>query len=333
MKLLMQSFVNTFQFQNRSPERAAQPSGRVILLPQATEKKLKTLLESEALPWVDVKASLAKPFLYLQTQKGPLWVVSCHDRKKQFTFWRDSAGDLVSQWQVHGLQSVEIDASQLSGDQLRAVAMGFELASYNYRVVEGTRKANLPAVSINIQKNAKNNLQWELGRDLGMGMNVGRHLINHPGNILNPVSYSEGVKNYFQKLAGVKVTVLKGKDLDAGRFGLLQAVGAGSPNPPCLVHISYRPKLTGKLAKGAEPIAFVGKGITFDTGGLDIKISSSMRLMKKDMGGSASVIGLADFVIRSKLEIPCDFIIALAENSVDGLAMRPGDIIRSKSGQ
>ena len=85
-----------------------------------------------------------------------------------------------------------------------------------------------------------------------------------------------------------------------------------------MVHIRYRP-----LGAQGKPVAFVGKGVTFDTGGLDLKPSRGMRLMKKDMGGSAAVVGLAHWACHSGLEKKLDFYLAIAENSVSERAMSP----------
>ncbi|MFN9068629.1 MAG: leucyl aminopeptidase family protein, partial [Bdellovibrionales bacterium] len=102
----------------------------------------------------------------------------------------------------------------------------------------------------------------------------------------------------------------------------------GSPDAAQLVHIAYRPK--NKSTK--KPIAIVGKGVTFDTGGLDLKPAQAMRLMKKDMGGAASVMALAYWADLAQYEHPVDFYLALAENAVDGHSMRPGDVYRSRAG-
>ncbi|WP_374027371.1 hypothetical protein ACES2J_11910 [Bdellovibrio bacteriovorus] len=96
--------------------------------------------------------------------------------------------------------------------------------------------------------------------------------------------------------------------------------GRGAEHGPCMVHLKYRPTKKSAL----KPVAIVGKGITFDTGGLDIKPSSAMRLMKKDMGGAASVIALAQWAAESNYPGPLDFYLALAENAVDGKSFRPG---------
>jgi leucyl aminopeptidase len=124
------------------------------------------------------------------------------------------------------------------------------------------------------------------------------------------------------------VTVWDDKKLASEKMGLHLSVGMGATHGPRMVHMKYRP--TKK--SGLKPIAFVGKGITFDTGGLDIKPSSAMRLMKKDMGGAASVIALALWASESQYPGPLDFYLALAENAVDANAFRPGDIVTARNG-
>jgi leucyl aminopeptidase len=96
-----------------------------------------------------------------------------------------------------------------------------------------------------------------------------------------------------------------------------------------MVHIKYRPKGKSRLSK---PLAFLGKGVTFDTGGLDIKPASGMRLMKKDMGGSASIVGIAHWLSESGSDVACDLYLALAENAVDANAFRPGDVLTARNG-
>ncbi|MGZ3690904.1 MAG: leucyl aminopeptidase family protein, partial [Pseudobdellovibrio sp.] len=156
-----------------------------------------------------------------------------------------------------------------------------------------------------------------------------RHLVNLPPNDINPATIEALIKKDLQfNAAAVKIDVWDAKKLDQENMHLHLAVGKGSDTPPRMVHIKYRPKK--KSSK--KPIAFVGKGITFDTGGLDIKPSAGMRLMKKDMGGAAAVIGLAYWAIQSKYDRACDFYLALAENSVDAKSMRPSDVYKSRAG-
>lgn len=111
-------------------------------------------------------------------------------------------------------------------------------------------------------------------------------------------------------------------------MNLLLAVGQGAENPACFLHIRYRPKQKGKKLR---PLAFVGKGITFDTGGLDLKPSAGMRLIK-DMGGAAAILALAYWVSSTRYPLPCDFYLCLAENGIDGKSMHPSDLVCSRAG-
>ena len=99
-------------------------------------------------------------------------------------------------------------------------------------------------------------------------------------------------------------------------------------HPPCLIHIRYR-----NGSNSGKPLALVGKGITFDTGGLDLKPAAFMRIMKKDMGGSAALVGLAAWLERSGFERPVDIWLAVAENAVGDKAFRPGDVITARNGK
>jgi leucyl aminopeptidase len=167
-------------------------------------------------------------------------------------------------------------------------------------------------------------------RSIADGTNVARHLVNVPGGELNPHTYADFIRTLFADAKNANVTVMDTDTLINQGMGLLTGVGRGSEFTSQLVHISYRP---GGTKEKDRPIAFIGKGVTFDTGGLDMKQSQFMRLMKKDMGGSASIVGLAWWVVTSEWNRPCDFYLALAENSVDALAIRPGDILEAMNGR
>ena len=161
-------------------------------------------------------------------------------------------------------------------------------------------------------------------------INIARHLVNLPPNILNPETYATEVESTF-KNQGLSVEVWKDERLKKENMNLLRAVGQGSEFSPRLVHLKYRPKFQNDKIK-AKPIAFVGKGITFDTGGLDIKPANGMRLMKKDMGGSAAILGLCYWASATEYAYPLDFYLSIAENSVDEKAFRPSDVIVARSG-
>lgn len=190
-------------------------------------------------------------------------------------------------------------------------------------------------------KYAGKDLDSEILREaeaLFTGMNLARHLTNMPAGLATPPALADALKKLFQKHKSVHVDIWGLEKLKKEKMGLLLGVGQGSASGARLVHLKYRPhsrNLGGRSSKRKnkfKPLAFVGKGVTFDTGGLDIKPSAAMRLMKKDMAGAAAMAGLCHFVASLRLNTPCDFYLPLAENAVSDRSMRPGDILRSRSG-
>ena len=149
-------------------------------------------------------------------------------------------------------------------------------------------------------------------------------LINHPANILNTDYFAELIKKYFSD-KNCKINEIKGEDLLKNNFPLIYEVGKASEYEPRLIDITWGNKNKPK-------ITLIGKGVTFDTGGLDIKPSSGMLLMKKDMGGAANILGLASMIILNKLDVNLRVLIPIVENSISGNSFRPGDILQSRSG-
>jgi leucyl aminopeptidase len=150
---------------------------------------------------------------------------------------------------------------------------------------------------------------------------LARDLINTPANDLGPAELEDAVRALGKK-HGAKVSVTSGAAL-AKHFPLIAAVGAGSPRLPRLIELQW--------GKGA-PVTLVGKGVCFDSGGLDLKPSSAMLTMKKDMGGAACVLAAAGMVMGAKLDLQLRLLIPAVENSVSGKAMRPGDVFTSRKG-
>jgi leucyl aminopeptidase len=153
-----------------------------------------------------------------------------------------------------------------------------------------------------------------------------RDLVTTPPNDLNPESYAEKCKEL--KSLGIKVEVLGEKELKKLGAGSLLGVGQGSAFESKLVVMTWN---GGK--KKDNPIAFVGKGVTFDTGGISIKPSNGMEDMKYDMGGSAAVVGLMAALAGRKASVNVVGVIGLVENMPDGNAQRPSDVVKSMSGQ
>jgi leucyl aminopeptidase len=156
------------------------------------------------------------------------------------------------------------------------------------------------------------------------GVWLGRDLINAPANALGPEEL-EGEARALAQRHDAELTSVVGDALLAHNFPMLHAVGRASTRPPRLLDITWgRPD--------APRVTLVGKGICFDTGGLDIKPAAGMLLMKKDMGGAASVLALGHMVMACGLDVRLRILIPAAENSIAGNAMRPGDVLRSRAG-
>ena len=150
-----------------------------------------------------------------------------------------------------------------------------------------------------------------------------RDLINTPANDFGPDEL-EAVARKLATSHGVDMTVVKGGALQRG-FPMIHAVGQASPRQPRLLDFAWGPARAPK-------VTLVGKGVCFDTGGLDIKAASGMALMKKDMGGAANVLGLAQMIMEAKLTVRLRVLIPAVENAISGNAFRPGDILKSRKG-
>jgi leucyl aminopeptidase len=154
---------------------------------------------------------------------------------------------------------------------------------------------------------------------------LGRDLINTPASDMGPAELEEAARQLAQK-HGAEVTSIMGDDLLTKNFPMIHAVGRASPRAPRLIDLTW-----GRV--DARRVTLVGKGITFDTGGLDIKPASGMLIMKKDMGGAASVLALGHMVMAAKLDVRLRILIPAAENSIAGNAFRPGDVLTSRAGR
>lgn len=167
------------------------------------------------------------------------------------------------------------------------------------------------------------------GLAMGLGMNLTKDLGNLPGNICTPAYLAETTKDLAKQYKGLDVDVLDVKKMEAlGMFSLL-SVGKGSSEPPKLIVAKYN---GAKNTKDA-PVVLVGKGITFDTGGISLKPGLNMDEMKYDMCGAASVLGTLKMVLELKLPINLIVVVPTAENMPAGNASKPGDIVVSMSGQ
>lgn len=153
---------------------------------------------------------------------------------------------------------------------------------------------------------------------------LARDLVNTPANDLGPDAFEREIRSFAARHK-MKVKAVVGDELLRQNFPMIHAVGRAAAEPPRLLDLSW-----GKA--GDPKVTLVGKGVTFDTGGLDIKPSSSMLLMKKDMGGAANVLGIAHAVMDARLEVRLRVLIPIVENAISASSFRPGDVLASRSG-
>ncbi|MBV1706709.1 MAG: leucyl aminopeptidase [Hyphomicrobiales bacterium] len=172
-----------------------------------------------------------------------------------------------------------------------------------------------------------------LARQAGLteGVALARDLVNEPPNVLFPEEFAKRAKEL--TALGVEVEVLGEKDMAKLGMGALLAVGQGSKRDSQMVIMRWRGVKSGKDKDAAKPIAFIGKGVVFDTGGISIKPAAGMEDMKGDMGGAACVVGLMHALASRKAKVDVIGAIGIVENMPDGNAYRPGDIVKSMSGQ
>ncbi|MBL8613169.1 MAG: leucyl aminopeptidase, partial [Myxococcales bacterium] len=215
--------------------------------------------------------------------------------------------------------------------RLRYVAEGLELGAYRFtKYLTGDRrpKAELGQVTIVLigKAPASAKADVDLGQAVAGGVILSRDLSNTPPNDLYPETLADAAR-VMSKERGLKCQVFDFKEIQKRGMKLLEAVGQGSTRKPHFVHMSWTP------ANPKKRIVFVGKGITFDTGGISIKPAAGMGEMKHDMSGAANVVGLMAIVAALKPNVEVHGVFAAAENMPDGGAYRPGDIFGSLDGK
>ena len=205
----------------------------------------------------------------------------------------------------------------LSDNAAEEAALGWLLSGYRY-----TRYAGTDEEAPRLQ--APRGVDAARLEAVAAGEWLTRDLINTPAADMGPDELEAAVRG-LADAHGASVSVTAGDDLLAANLPLIHAVGRASPRAPRLIEMTW----------GADgpAVTLVGKGVCFDTGGLNLKPASSMGLMKKDMGGAACVLGLARMIMATGLAVRLRVLVPAVENSVSGGAMRPGDILASRSGQ
>lgn len=226
---------------------------------------------------------------------------------------------------VDGIQSGKLSA----GDAAARVAFGAKLRSYRfdkYKTKKKDETAALKTLSVATKAAAVARKSYSTLEKIADGMFLTRDLVNEPPNVLFPAEFAKRAKALTK--VGVKVEVLGEAQMKKLGMGSLLGVGQGSVRESQLVVMRWN---GGKV--GDKPVAFVGKGVCFDTGGISLKPPAGMEDMKGDMGGAACVTGLMHALAARKAKVNAVGVIGVVENMPDGNAQRPGDIVTSMSGQ
>jgi leucyl aminopeptidase len=248
-------------------------------------------------------------------------------------------GQVVAQLNSAGEKQAAVDLDDIPGMSLKPgeaaanLAYGARLRAYRfdkYRTKEKPeQKPSLRELTVMTAHVAEAKRGFAPLDKVADGVFFTRDLVSEPANVMYPETLAQAARS-LTKL-GVEVEVLDEKQMKKLGMGALLGVGQGSAHPPRLVVMEW--KGHGKGAKAAAPVAFIGKGVTFDTGGISIKPADGMWDMKWDMAGAGVVIGLMKALAGRKAKVNAVGVVGLVENMPSGTAQRPGDIVTSLSGQ
>jgi leucyl aminopeptidase len=237
---------------------------------------------------------------------------------------------LAAKYLTSGEEALALDAEGLSAEDVAAVLTGLRLRAWRHDVyrtrLKEDQKVSLKSVVVTgAPKGAE--AAWQVEQALAEGIEFTRELVAEPANVIYPESFVERCKKRF-KGTGIELSVLDEKEMRALGMGALLGVSQGSARAPQLLVLKW---LGGK--KSAKPTVFVGKGVTFDTGGISIKPAAGMEDMKWDMGGAGAVAGAMLALAGRKAKANVIGVCGLVENMPDGKAQRPGDVVTTMSGQ
>jgi leucyl aminopeptidase len=231
--------------------------------------------------------------------------------------------------------AVAVANAALSAQQAAEVALGAVLRSYRfdrYRTKEKPEdKPKLSKLTVLTGEVAKAKAAWEPLSATAKGVFLSRDLVSEPPNVLDPAEMAARCMKLTD--LGLKVEVLGPKEMGKLGFGALLGVSQGSVKEPRMVVLHWNGASGNARKLKDKPVVFVGKGVTFDTGGISIKPAGGMEDMKWDMAGAGTVIGLMAALAGRKAKVDAIGLVGLVENMPSGSAQRPGDVVTSYSGQ
>jgi leucyl aminopeptidase len=311
-----------------SPDGGAQEAGGARLAATGVEVPRPLLDEiTEFLTDVEHRGAAGSVHLLPRPGREPSHVLLVGIGDGDEAGWR-AAGAALARAAAVRLKALTVqlplDAAETAA---RGLAEGAWLAAYRFRLASEPgggprlRRITLAGGDATAVSGA---VAW--ARAVAGAVVLARDLTNTPSLQKSPKWFADRVAHAAARRSGVAVSVLDAKALAERGFGGILAVGGGSARPPYLVELSWRPR------RPRAHVVLVGKGITFDTGGISIKPAAFMRLMRKDMGGGAAVCAALLAAADLNLPVRVTALVPLAENMVSGSAFRPGDVVRHYSG-
>ncbi|MEM8822553.1 MAG: leucyl aminopeptidase family protein [Pseudomonadota bacterium] len=300
------------------PPRFAPPDTRAIplrIVPEAGFEDWLARQEEPIRDWITANGFAGRAGQILRVP-GPDMAVA-----KVLVGWGGAKERSRTRFQIAGAaKALEEGTYALDGDltanEMEEAALGWLLSSYKFTRYAG-QATDGPALKV------PRGVDGARLEAIAAGEILTRDLINTPASDMGPAELEDAVQS-LAAAHGAEVEVTAGDDLLAANFPLIHTVGRASARPPRLIDLRW--------GDGGPQVTLVGKGVCFDTGGLNLKPGSSMGLMKKDMGGAATVLGLAAMIMTTGLGVRLRVLIPAVENAVSGDAFRPGDIVTARNG-
>lgn len=303
---------------------------------KAKDKALKGLLATAIQTSVKFTGKVGQSLSVFTPEGGRIILVGLGPKKdqneKQWQKIGGSLSDILNTNFPEGKGCVEIYdlGSHKDEDVLPQIALGLVLKSWRFESYFTTKKPHelftLKEVTFLVPSPKEVEKAWNVVLPIAEGVSLTRTVVTEPSNVITPETLAKVALSL--KKHGVKVTVLEEKHMKKHGMHALLGVGQGSEQDSKLVIMEWK---GGK--KMTAPVAFVGKGVTFDSGGISIKPAANMEDMKYDMAGAGVVIGLMKTLATRKAKVNAVGVVGLVENMPSGTAQRPGDVVRSLSGQ
>lgn len=210
----------------------------------------------------------------------------------------------------------------------QAVVEGVELTLHkDTRFKSESEESNIEIEQVDLLGLGTETAAIALGQQISEGVKLARELVNAPANTCTPMSMAEMAQELASEY-GFEIEILEKADCEKLGMGAFLGVAQASDMPPKFIHLTYKPEGTA-----SRKLAIVGKGLTFDSGGLNLKVGGGIETMKMDMGGAAATFGAAKAIGLIKPDVEVHFISAVTENMISGHAMHPGDILTASNGK